>query len=358
MRLAVVGAGLIGRQHARLIADHPRIELAYVVDPFVRAEDLDLPAGAVVDRLEPVLSDVEGVIVATPNDLHREYALLALEAGVPTLVEKPLAESIDSARQIVDAVDRTGTPVLVGHHRRHSPLLAKAVETIAAGELGEIVAVNGLALFHKPDDYFDMGPWRTTRPGGGPILINLIHDVDNLRALCGDITRVRSVTSSARRGFEVEDTAAVILEFANGALGTFLLSDVAASARSWEQTSGENPHYDSAPDEDCYHIAGTRGSISVPTLRLRYYPDQRSWWEPFAVTQLTQDRHDPLRRQLDHFADVIDGTAQPKVTAADGLESVRVVAAVEESALTGMPVDLRTPVGSSAAERSADVAAQ
>ena len=89
------------------------------------------------------------------------------------------------------------------------------------------------------------------------------------------------MTSNATRGFPVEDTAAMVFTFANGALGTFLLLDAAASARSWEQTSQENASYATHPDEDCYHIAGTRGSLSVPTMRVKTYPGTRSWWAPF-----------------------------------------------------------------------------
>ena len=91
---------------------------------------------------------------------------------------------------------------------------------------------------------------------------------------------MQAVTSNATRGYPVEDTAAMVFTFANGALGTFLLSDTAASARSWEQTSQENTSYATYPDEDCYHIAGTRGSLSVPTMRVKVYPGTRSWWEP------------------------------------------------------------------------------
>ena len=108
-----------------------------------------------------------------------------------------------------------------------------------------MVAVVGTALFYKPDDYFETGGGWRRQPGGGPILLNLIHEVNNLLSLVGDIVRVQAVTSNATRGFPVEDTAAMIFTFANGALGTFLLSDTAASPRSWEQTSQENKSYDS-----------------------------------------------------------------------------------------------------------------
>lgn len=80
-----------------------------------------------------------------------------------------------------------------------------------------------------------------------------------------------------RDGFAVEDTVAIALRFANGTLGTFLLSDTAAAPYSWEQPAGENPSYPRLDDEDCYVLAGTHGSLGVPTMRLRTYAGERSW---------------------------------------------------------------------------------
>lgn len=340
LRLAVVGAGLIGQEHAQRIQKHQDLDLAYVVDPYLDPADSPFAGQTqLVPDLGEVLAHVDGVILATPNHVHAEGALACISAGIPVLVEKPVADTPESAERIVAAAESSGVPVLVGHHRRHSPLLDKAREAIAAGTIGRPVAVMGSALFYKPDDYFDAGPWRRAQ-GGGPILINLIHDMDNLRALCGEIVRVQATSSNGVRGFEVEDTAALTLTFANGTLGTFIVSDTAVSARSWEQTSRENPSYDFADDEDCYHIAGTRGSISVPTLRIRAYDGKASWWEQATTSSLQAPREDPLARQLDHFAQVIRGEATPKVTARDGLQSLRVVLAVAESARTGEPVEI------------------
>jgi len=200
--------------------------------------------------------------------------------------------------------------------------------------------VVGTALFYKPDDYFDVGGGWRRRPGGGPILLNLTHEVNNLLSLCGDIVRVQAVTSNATRAFPVEDTAATVFTFANGALGTFLLSDTAGSARSWEQTSQENESYPTYEDEDCYHIAGTTGSLSVPTMRVKVFPGTRSWWEPFDTSTETVDRSDPLANQVTHFAEVIRGEAQPICSGRDGLKTLLVVDAVVESARTGQPVDI------------------
>ena len=153
-------------------------------------------------------------------------------AGVPVIVEKPIGDTVERARRLVEAGEAAGVPVLTGHHRNYSSIMAKGREIVASGVLGDLVAVVGTALFYKPDDYFDAsGGWRK-QPGGGPILLNLIHEVNNLLSLVGDIVAVQAVASNVIRGFAVEDTAAMILTFANGALGTFALSDTAASPRS------------------------------------------------------------------------------------------------------------------------------
>jgi len=196
-------------------------------------------------------------------------------------------------------------------------------------------------MFYKPDAYFDEAPWRR-QPGGGPILINLIHEIGNLRALCGEIVSVQAFASSATRGFPVEDTVAINLRFASGALGTFLLSDTAASPRSWEQTSQENKSYPTYPDEDCYVIVGTDGSLAVPTMRLRSFAsrEERSWWKPFRVETVPIARADPLERQLEHFCAMIRGEAQPRVTVRDGLANLRVTETIAEAARTAKAIDI------------------
>jgi predicted dehydrogenase len=148
------------------------------------------------------------------------------------------------------------------------------------------------------------------------------------------------MSSNATRGFPVEDTAAMVFRFANGALGTFVVSDAAASPRSWEQTSRENKSYPTFPDEDCYHIAGTKGSLSVPTMRLREYSGEPSWWEPFESCVINVAREDPLANQIRHFAAVIRGTEEPVVTGRSGWKTLEVIDGVLASARTGQPVDL------------------
>ncbi|PFH20260.1 Gfo/Idh/MocA family protein [Burkholderia sp. JKS000303] len=343
IKLAVAGAGLIGRRHIELIQAGERCHLSAIVDPGPAAQEIAEAAGVPLYRTLDALFSAcrpDGVVLATPNHLHVEQALECIVAGVPALVEKPVAHTLEEGERLLDAADRGSVPLLVGHHRAHSPILAKAREVIRQGRLGKIVSVVGSAVFYKPDDYFDVAPWRR-QAGGGPILINMIHEIGNLRSLCGEIVAVQALSSNATRGFPVEDTVAINLRFENGALGTFLLSDTAASARSWEQTSQENKSYPTYGDEDCYVIAGDQGSLSVPTMRVKSYArkEDRSWWKPFETGVEEIDRADPLERQLAHFCDVIEGNAQPLVTVFDGVQNLRITEAIAEAARSGAIVD-------------------
>jgi predicted dehydrogenase len=343
VRIAVAGAGLIGKRHIEEIDASDSAALASIVDPGPVAPKLAQQYGVpLYSSLAELFAKVkpDGIVLATPNQLHVAGGLECVAAGIPVIVEKPIGEDVASAARLVAAGEKAGVPVLTGHHRNYSPIMTKAREIIESGVLGRLVGVSGTALFYKPDDYFDAGGGWRREPGGGPILLNLTHEVNNLLSLMGDIDTVMALTSNSTRGFPVEDTAAMIFRFANGALGTFLLSDTAGSARSWEQTSQENTSYSSYDDEDAYHITGTQGSLSVPTMRLKVFEGKRSWWEPFTTSTESVERSDPLAHQVTHFAEVILGVAEPICSGRDGLKTMQVIDAVVESARTGRPVNV------------------
>jgi predicted dehydrogenase len=346
IRIAVAGAGYIGQVHMGVAQNSPTCALSAIVDPSPVAVALATKAGVPLYKsLEELLAKdrPDGLILATPNHLHVSQALQCIEAKLPILLEKPIATTVAEGEQLLKVVDATGAKLLIGHHRAHSPIMAKAKEVVDSGKLGKLVAVMGSATFFKPDHYYADAPWRR-EIGAGPILVNMIHEVHNLRMLCGDIVAVQAFASHATRGFPVEDTVAINLRFASGVLGTFMLSDTAACPRSWEQTSQENKAYPTYEDEDCYVITGTNGSLSVPTMRLKTYPrvEDRSWWKEFEVGLVGMVRDDPLKRQLEHFGAVICGEAQPLVSARDGLLNLRITEAIAEAAKSGQVVHLAT----------------
>ncbi len=344
VKLAVLGAGLIGKRHIEHVAAEPMAELSAVVDPSPAGQTLAREHGtkwfpsfaAMVTAEKP-----EGVIIATPNQIHVANGLESIAAAVPALVEKPIADDVASATKLVEAAEAAGIPLLVGHHRRHNPMIQAAKRAIDAGHLGRVLAVHGFCWFFKPDDYFDVA-WRREK-GAGPILLNLIHDVDNLRYLCGDVVSVQAFESNDVRKFAVEETAVIALRFANGVLGTVNVSDSVVAPWSWELTAGENPAYHRT-EESCYQIGGTHGSLTIPYLDLWRNPGERSWWEPVRRERLAYSQQDPLRLQVQQFCKVIRGEEDPLVSGREGLETLRVIEAVKLSAATGRPIRLDRPI--------------
>lgn len=334
----MIGAGLIGRKHAELVADAGLLDA--IVDPDAGTQALAQGYGV------PWFADVDaylaqhrpgGAIIATPNQLHVPHASAFIARDIPVLIEKPIADTVAGARDLVAQAKARGVPVLVGHHRRHSALVRAAKAAIDAGRLGRLVTVAAQFWLYKPDDYYAVD-WRT-RAGGGPVFINLIHDIDLLRHFCGEVVSVQAAESSAIRGFEVEDTSAVILRFDSGVLGTVTISDTVVAPWSWEMTAGENPVYPKTT-QAAYQIGGTHGALSVPDLALWTHDDLRSWWAPISAEPLGVSASDPLVDQLAHFREVIETGAAPRVTGHDGAQNLAVLEAIKRAALSGRVEDV------------------
>jgi len=126
--------------------------------------------------------------------------------GVHILIEKPVTDKIETAAALTTEVRKAGVKSLVGHHRRHHLQVRTLKALLGEGRIGDVVGVSAIWATHKPVDYFKVAPWRT-EPGGGPILINLIHEIDFLRFTIGEIAAVEATASNRQRGFAVEDTA-------------------------------------------------------------------------------------------------------------------------------------------------------
>ena len=137
-RIALAGAGLIGRDHIAALASSTTCDLSAIVDPAPQAAEAASAAQVPLytDLTSLFASDrPDGVVLATPNQLHLAGALQCMEAGVPVLVEKPLADSLASAQKLHSEATTRKAVVLVGHHRTHSPIMRKAKELIDSGTL-------------------------------------------------------------------------------------------------------------------------------------------------------------------------------------------------------------------------------
>lgn len=337
LRIALIGAGNMGRQHLHHLQQVPSARLCALADPDPAAHELaahwTVPSFADHRQmLEAVRPDA--VIVANPNALHVTTALDCLERGIPVLLEKPVGTTPAEVARLVAARRASQVPLLVGHHRRHNPLIVQARELLSAGAIGRLVTVTALWQLQKPDAYF-ASAWRR-EAGAGMLLTNLIHDLDLLRHLCGEVRQVQAFTDNALRGYANADSAVITLQFENGALGSLTASDGAAAPWSWELTSGENPVYPRQSDQPCYLFAGTEGALGVPQLRLwRYAEPGAGWHQPLASQSQVPATDEALRRQLEHFVRVARGEEAPLVSADDAARTLALVAAVERAADSG-----------------------
>ena len=345
VRIAVAGAGLIGLRHIEEIGNsrsrRARGDRRRLAEGRGVARSAGVPLFASLAELFGE-GRPDGVIIATPNQLHVEQALECIAARVPALIEKPVAHTLDEGIRLCEAAERAGARMLVGHHRRHSPILHKAVEIVRSGVLGPLVGVIGSAVFYKPDAegyYEGANAWRR-QPGGGPILINMIHEIGNLRAMVGEITAVQAFASNATRGFEVEDTVAITCA-----------STTARWAPSCSRTRRPRPGAGSrrrgrtrptrpATTRTRYTIIGTNGSLGVPTMRLRRYARTGP-----VVVQAVRDPHRAARAQGPaRAADRALRRGDPRRLRAaghvrDGLANLRVTDAIAEAARTGGVVE-------------------
>jgi len=338
LSVALIGAGAIGRLHAERCLRHSEVRLAAIADPGNAAREFAAGLGVpwYADYRE-LLDTVEvgAAIVATPNSTHLPVGRICIERRVPLLIEKPIAATLEDGRSLCDAADAAAVPLLVAHHRRHNPIQRRARELITQGALGRPVSANVMATWLKPDAYFDLA-WRRD-PGGGPVLINLIHDIDQLRFMLGEVIEVQAMASNSIRTFAVEDTAGALMRFSNGVLATLIVSDATTSPWNWDLSAGEAPHYP-RQDVDAMFLCGTEGSLTLPGLSLYRYAGRRGWHEELMLKRQAPHSCDPYVEQLRHLRAVAEGREAPLCSGRDALRTLAVAQAVLESARTRLPV--------------------
>ncbi|WP_099203870.1 Gfo/Idh/MocA family protein [Scatolibacter rhodanostii] len=340
VKLAVIGAGAMGQNHIRFIQEEIGSELAAIADAYEGAKAIADKAGVPFYQDPTKMMDeveLDGIIVVTPNHLHLPIAREAIKRGIPVLVEKPISDDLEDAKKFAEECKEAKVPVLVGQHRRYNPFVNAAKQTIDSGELGKLTVASFHYMIYKEDAYFDV-EWRRKK-GAGPILVNLVHDVDLLRYLIGEVDAVQALSSSAARGFETEDSAVVNVHFKSGALASMTLSDTTASPWNWEATAREDAQYRPF-DADAYFIGGTRGSLSLPRLQHFSYDGEPSWHKPLQMDIKPVDPQLPHKMQLKHFIQVILKKEEPIVTPEDNVKTLETLMAIKLASETGELVSL------------------
>lgn len=344
--IAIIGAGLIGPRHAKSVDASSEAKLLCLIDPRPEAQEVAETFGVpIFESIKRMVAEgfrPDAAIVCTPNSTHVAVSLELLKEGIHVLVEKPISIDLASGKQLIDAASEAGRHLLVGHHRRFNPYVAATKRALCSGAIGKSIAISGLWTTCKPDPYFKPPTdWRAKAESGGPILINLVHEVDILQYIMGPIVRVHAEKTISQRGHDAEEGAAILLRFASGVVGTFILSDATPSHHFFESGTGENPLMPHT-GEDFYRIFGSEGTLSVGDMKLHRHRegDERSWSRLLRVENVPVSSKVPFDEQMANLVGVIRGTETPRCTGEDGLRALVVCDAVKRAMETGQAVDI------------------
>jgi myo-inositol 2-dehydrogenase/D-chiro-inositol 1-dehydrogenase len=337
MRIGVTGLGRIGVMHAVNLAATPGVDRLVLTDPVPgRAEEAAAllsrraaaPEVRVVGDLTTLLAEVDGVLVATPTPSHAQVVHRALDAGVPTLCEKPIVGDLTTMTAVIEHAEGSGTPLLVGFQRRFDPAIQELKRRIDNGELGDLYLVRSIGMDAAPPDPAYI-------PTSGGIFRDLfIHDLDAVPWLVGRrVEQVHAVGSvlvdQAFADGDDVDTAVITLTFEGG-----VIAQLAGGRR-------DGAGYD--------HRIEAIGSRQALTAGL----DART-----AITSVEPGGHDPgdgaypgfaerFARAYAHemrvFVDVVAGRAANPSPARDSLVSLVLAEACEQSRRSGLPVRPQFP---------------
>lgn len=328
INIAVIGAGSIGQKHIKAIKSTKDANLVAIVDTNNNIDNNVKHFSSINEMFENI--KVDGAVVATPNNLHLEHGLKLLNRKCHVLIEKPITTRSTHTKKLINLSKKYKVKILVGHHRRHNEISKKAFELINIKKiLGIVRSVHIHCQMFKPDNYFNYDSWRK-KEGAGPILVNLIHDIDLMNYLFGNVKSVFAYNRPSLRGFVNEDLSGAIMKFENGIICTILLSDSVVSPWSWEFTSQENSIYPFTK-ESCYFIGGNKASLSLPNLKIWTHKKEPNWHNSMISKKLIVKKTDPLVAQMQHFIKIIKTDIDPLVDAETANKSLKVIEAIKLS---------------------------
>ena len=345
VRLGSIGIGMIGLVHARILSEMAECE-------YVAVSDADTTLTGIAEELGVKFyssyrqmidnENLDGVVISIPNEMHASVGCYCAGKGLHIFIEKPIASTEEDAEALVASAEKNCINILIGHHRRFNPAVNRMKEIIKKGELGNLIGASMLWSMYKPEEYFQgRGSWRR-KAGGGPILINLIHEIDILRYLTGDeVESVYAVASSSSRNFEVEDTLSAVIKLKNGLIANVLMSDSSPSPWGYEAIMGENSFFHHTKG-NIYYFLGDKASMAFPEMKKNYYrnPDETGWQYKLAYEDMNVKSCNPYPEQMLHFCNVVRGIESPRTDGRDALASLKSALAVKESANSGKSVDL------------------
>jgi UDP-N-acetylglucosamine 3-dehydrogenase len=312
VRVGVVGVGMMGYHHARVYYEFSRegvVELVGVADVnWERARRVaeQFHTKPFRDPFELLREGVDAVSIAVPTSLHRDVALSFIEGGVHVLVEKPIADTVEKALDIIRAAEKNGVVLLVGHIERFNPAVQKLKQLMSRGELGSPITVSAKRV----------GPFSPRVADVGVTVDLAVHDIDVMAFLLEEYpSRVYARARNILETSNTEDYALILLTFpdeVDGVIETNRLTPYKARKLT---------------------VVGTKAIAELDYLS----QDLKVYDEDF-VKQARVEREEPLKRELRHFINCVRGVEKPLVTGWDGLKALKVALAAVESAAKGVPV--------------------
>ncbi len=227
--IAILGCGRISESHVAAIDKVDQLRLVACCDILEdRATATAAKTGCkAYTDYSAMLRDesIDLVALCTPSGLHPAHAITAAEAGVNVMSEKPLGTSLAEVDRAIAACDRAGVLYMEVKQNRLNPTIVLLRQALEAGRFGRIHMITSNVLWTRPQDYYDMAPWRGTWEFDGGCLANqAAHYVDMVQWMGGAVEQVYSLSSTLGRRIEAEDTITVGLKFRNGAIGNINVS--------------------------------------------------------------------------------------------------------------------------------------
>jgi UDP-N-acetyl-2-amino-2-deoxyglucuronate dehydrogenase len=353
LRFGILGCGVIGPHHAKAIAGLQSAELVAVADVVPEAAE-ELAAKYSCSHyasLEEMLSgvDLDAVCVCTPNGMHAEGAITALEAGKHVIIEKPVDVTLEAADRLSEVQRATGRTVAVVSQHRFDATTQAVHEALARGEFGRLTSGSADVRWWRSQSYYDSGGWRGTweLDGGGVLINQAIHSIDLLQWLMGEVVEVTGRTwLLAHERIEVEDTAVAILKFEGGALGT-ILATTAAYPGLTTRISVHGDRGSAIIDDDelsYFHAAGEGqegeaygaggGENQAERVRERYGETATGPGAGSDPASLSMAHRD----QIQDFVEAVREGREPLVDLEEGRKSLAIIQGIYESARRGGPV--------------------
>lgn len=325
LRAGLVGIGMMGRNHARVLRDIDGVDLVGVADPAGDRHGVAGGARVVASVAELIELELDLAVVAAPTAFHLDAGLELAAGGVPTLIEKPLAFDTTSAEQLVAAFEGAGLVNAVGHIERCNPALRSLRERLANGDLGEIYQVATRRQGPFPNRIADVGVVKDLAT----------HDIDLTAWVLQSPYVTVSAQTSYRSGREHEDLISITARMANGAVVSHLVNWLSPMKERLTVVTGERGAFvaDTLQGDLTFHENGKVMTEWSTVQTFRGVSEGN-------VTRFAIPKPEPLRVQHENFRDAVLGRASEVITMREGLETVRVAEACLQSAQESRSVDV------------------